>query len=183
MTESFAPRPYGLLAEFESAEALRSAAEQLSAAGFRRIDAFTPFPVEGLSEAVGFPNTRLPLLVLLGGLLGGGLGYAMQWYLTVIEYPLNIGGRPLHSWPSFIPVTFELTILVASLFAVLGMLALNGLPRPHHPLFAIEEFARASTDGYFLVVEATDPQYDDEHVRNLLAAAEATAVWEVPTLG
>lgn len=171
---------HGILAEFDSAEALLNAAQRISAAGFRRVDAYTPFPVEGLAEAVGFHKTRLPLLVLIGGLLGGALGYGLQWWISVKACPLDIGGRPLHSWPSFIPVTFELTILVAALFAVLGMLALNGLPQPHHPLFEIEEFARASTDGYFLCVEARDLNFDDDKIRNLFQECHAKEVWDVP---
>jgi len=172
---------YGMLAEFPSTESLIDGARRLHTAGFRRLDAYTPFPVEGLAEAIGFTKTRMPLLVLIGGLIGCAAGYGMQWYLTVKAYPLNIGGRPLHSWPSFIPVTFELTILVAALSAVLGMLALNGLPRPHHPLFAIDDFARASTDGYFLCVEARDPKFDDALVRRLFEEANAKEVWDVPT--
>lgn len=171
---------YGVLAEFETPAALRGAAESVTAAGFEFVDAYTPYPVEGLSEAVGFSSTRLPLLVLLGGLFGGAGGYALQWWISVRAYPLNIGGRPLHSWPAFIPVTFELTILVASLTAVLGMLALNGLPRPHHPLFEIAQFERASRDGYFLCVEARDPKFDVAAVREQLRRSGAKEVWDVP---
>jgi hypothetical protein len=171
---------YGVLAEFEDTDSLIAAAKLLTDAGYRRVDAYTPFPVEGLAEATGFTKTRVPLLVLIGGIIGGGFGYWLQWWVSVRAYPLNIGGRPHHSWPSFIPVTFELTILVAALFAVFGMLALNGLPRPHHPLFGVDEFARATTDGYFLCVEAADPIFDVDAVTRLLQESAARKVWNVP---
>lgn len=173
---------YGLLAEFDSTESLLEATRRVRAGGFTRVDAFAPFPVEGIDEALGFTKTRMPLLVLAGGLIGCAAGYGMQWYLTVKQHPLNIGGRPLHSWPAFIPVTFELTILAAALFAVLGMLALNGLPRPHHPLFEVEAFARASRDGYFLCVESSDPQFDAGAVRKLFEESGAKEVWDVPAV-
>jgi ActD protein len=146
MAMAEAPDIYGLLAEFGDAESLRSAAAAATAAGYRRVDAFTPMPVEGLAEALGKTYTRIPAITFLGGLVGGISGYALQYYVAVIAYPLNVGGRPLHSWPAFIPVTFEMTVLCAALAAVLGMLALNGLPRPHHPLFNIDEFKLASRD-------------------------------------
>lgn len=159
---------YGLLAEFASADALLQAAAAARAGGYRKLDAYTPFPVEGLSEALGMEHTRLPWIVLAGGAVGAIAGYGLQYWVSVIEYPLNIGGRPLHSWPAFIPITFETTILVASLSAVLGMLALNGLPRPHHPLFAVEAFSLASRDRFFLCIEARDPQFDAVETRRFL---------------
>ena len=171
---------YGLLAEFADTATLVHAAERLSESGFRRVDAFTPFPVEGLAEALGQRKTLIPLVVLIGGLLGGSIGYSLQYWVSVEAYPLNIGGRPLNSWPAFIPITFELTILLAALFAVAGMLALNGLPRPHHPLFSIDAFQRASSHGYFLSVEATDPLYDSIETRQLLTELKAREVWLVP---
>ncbi|MCI0555531.1 MAG: DUF3341 domain-containing protein, partial [Anaerolineae bacterium] len=131
------PFIYGLMAEFENLSDLVVAARRAREEGYRKMDAYTPFPVEGLAEALGFHRTRLPLLVLIGGLIGCAGGFLLQYYLSAIDYPLNIGGRPLNSWPSFIPVTFELTILVAALTAVLGMLALNGLPMPYHPVFNV----------------------------------------------
>src|SRR5262245_52770035 len=133
-------RLYGLLAEFPSAEALVAAAQRTREAGFRRFDAYAPFPVEGLPEAIGFRQSELPMLVLLGGIFGGCGAFFMQWFSATIHYPLNVGGRPFNSWPAFIPVTFELTILGASLAAVLGMIVMNGLPMPHHPLFNVERF-------------------------------------------
>jgi hypothetical protein len=171
---------YGLLAEFDDTSALVAAAHELRRRGYRRIEGYTPFPVEGLAEAVGFERTRLPLVVLIGAVLGGVAGFALQWWVSVVAYPLNIGGRPLNSWPSFVPVTFELTILGGALFAVLGMLGLNGLPRPHHPLFAMDGFERATTDGYFLCVEADDPEYHETSTRQLLEQLGAKQVWDVP---
>ena len=171
---------YGLLAEFADVETLVDAARRVSERGFRRVEAYTPFPVEGLAEALGQRKTRISLVVLIGGIIGCVAGFSLQWWVAVRAYPLNIGGRPLNSWPAFIPITFEVTILVAALFAVLGMLALNGLPRPHHPLFGIDAFARASSDGYFLAVEAADPQYDEIETRRLLLDLNAKEVWIVP---
>jgi len=167
---------YGLLAEFASADALLQAAAAARGGGYRKMDAYTPFPVEGLSEALGMEHTRLPWIVLAGGAVGAIAGYGLQYWVSVIEYPLNIGGRPLHSWPAFIPITFETTILVASLSAVLGMLALNGLPRPHHPLFAVEAFSLASRDRFFLCIEARDPQFDAEETRRFLESLSPAGV-------
>jgi hypothetical protein len=170
---------YGVLAEFASAEALLDAGRQAAAAGYRRLDAYSPLPIEGLSEAIGFNRTRLPLVVLIGGVCGGLLGYAMQYYLMVVDYPMNIGGRPLHSWPAFIPITFELTILGAALSAVLGMLALNGLPQPYHPLFNVPEFSLASQNRFFLCIEARNPKFDEQAVTELMHNLGATHVWPV----
>jgi hypothetical protein len=170
---------YGVLAEFHSAEELLEAARRVRDEGYTRFDAFAPLPIHGLAEAMGVQGTRLPLIVLAGGIIGGSLGYLMQWYMTVVSYPLNIAGRPLHSWPSFIPVTFELTILGAALAAVLGMLALNGLPRPHHPLFGVPEFNLASQNQFFLCIESTDAKFDaaaaSDFLHNL-GAAKTTVV-------
>ena len=139
-----------------SHEQLLEAAHEARDQGYQRMDAYTPFPVEGLPEALGRKRTRVPLIVLIGGILGGG-GYFMEWYANVVSYPFNIGGRPLHSWPSFIPITFELTILCAALSAFFGSPALNKLPQPYHPIFNTPRFGRASIDRFFLCIEADDP--------------------------
>jgi hypothetical protein len=159
---------YGLLAEFDDPNALVAAAYRAHFEGYRRMDAYSPFPIEELHEALGLPPTRLPLIVLIGGLVGAIAGYGLQYWVSVIENPLNIGGKPLHSWPAFIPITFETTILLAALSAVLGMLALNGLPMPYHPVFNVARFALASRNRFFLCIEARDAQFDLEATRNFL---------------
>ncbi len=174
------PEIYGLLAEFEDAHSLVEAARLTRQAGYRKIDGYSPFPIEELTEAMAIRSTKLPLLVFLGGLLGGIGAYALQYYASVIAYPLNVGGKPDHSWPSFIPVTFEVTILIAALAAILGMFALNGLPQPYHPCFHIERFALATRDRFFLSVEAGDPQFDLEKTKEFLEKLGAYQVYEVP---
>jgi hypothetical protein len=171
---------YGLLAEFASASDLVAAANQVRAAGYVRTDAFSPYPIEELAHALGIRHTRLPFVILLGGLLGGLGGYFMQYYTAVWEYPFNVGGRPYHSWPAFIPVTFECTILLAGLFAIFGVLAFNGLPMPYHPVFNVPRFALASRDRFFLLIEAKDPKYDPEGTRKFLLGLTPTEVTEVP---
>jgi Protein of unknown function (DUF3341) len=173
-------RLYGLLAEFDNPTDLVAAAHQAREAGYRRVEAYTPFPVEELTEALPIRRTWLPLVILFGGLVGGLGGYFMQYYASVIGYPLNIGGRPLHSWPAFIPVTFELTILAAAITAVLAMLGMNGLPMPYHPLFNVERFALASRNRFFLCIEAADPKYEEELTRQFLAGLHPRSVQEVP---
>ena len=159
---------YGLMAEFEDATSLVNAAERAHHEGYRCMDAYSPFPIEELHEALGSRHTRLPLIVLIGGLCGCIGGYALEYWSSAIAYPLNIGGKPLHSWPAFIPVTFECTILVAALSAVLGMLALNGLPQPYHPVFNVPRFALASRNRFFLCIESKDPKFDVESTRQFL---------------
>ena len=170
---------YGLMAEFEKPEAVVAAASRAYAQGFRRMDAYTPFPVEGLSQAIGFHHNRVPLLVLLGGLFGCVGGYLLQVWAMVWSYPLNIGGRPLNSWPAFIPVTFELTILCAALTAVFGMLALNGLPMPYHPVFNVPRFALASRSRFFLCIESRDPLFAAETTRAFLRSLGPKDVYDV----
>ncbi|MDB5339604.1 MAG: hypothetical protein JWN70_5223 [Planctomycetaceae bacterium] len=171
---------YGLLAQYDEPEALRAAASQAYAHGYRRMEAYSPFPVESLATALGHPRSRLPILTLVGGVLGGVSGYGMLYYASVISYPMNVGGRPLHSWPSFIPITFELTILGAALFTVFGMLALSGLPMPYHALFNVPEFKRASRDQFFLCIQSIDPQFDINQTAAFLKECRALAVHEVP---
>ena len=171
---------YGWLAEFKTPEELVRAAQRAGATGYRRIEAYTPFPVEGLVEAVGSYKDRLPLITLLGGVIGGAGGYFLQWYSAVVDYPINLGGRPYHSWPAFIPITFELTVLGAALFAVFGMLALNGLPRLYHPLFNVPEFELASRSRFFLCLRRDDPRFELEETHRFLTSLEPLAVREVP---
>jgi hypothetical protein len=170
---------YGLMLECESAEALIRAAEKAHAEGYRRMDGYSPFPIEGLNEALGARPTRLPRLVLAAGILGFCVGFGMQYYSSVIDYPLNIGGKPLNSAPSFIPVAFELTILFASFAAAIGMLWFNGLPQPYHPVFHVDEFERASRDGFFLCIEADDPKFDRKKTETFMRSLKAGEVHEV----
>lgn len=173
------PPIYGVMAEFDDPDALLAAARRAREAGYRRMDAYTPFPVEGLAAALGHRGARLPFVVLGGGILGGLIGFGMQWYSAVIDYPLNVGGRPLNSWPAFVPITFEMVILVASLAAVLGMLALNGLPEPYHPVFNVPSFELATRSHFFLCIESSDPRFDREETRRFLESLGPRSVSEV----
>ena len=170
---------YGLMAEFSTHEELVHAAEKAYESGFRKMDGYAPFPVEGLAEALG-KKTRLPLLVLIGGIIGGLSAYYMQWDANVISYPINIGGRPLNSWPAFIPIVFELTVLAAALTAFFFSLGLSGLPEPYHPVFNVPEFERASQDRFFLCIEARDPKFDARQTREFLQSLNPLRVAEVP---
>jgi hypothetical protein len=170
---------YGLMAEFEDPTSLVAATRRAHDAGYRSMDAYSPFPIEELHDALGTRHTRLPLIVLVGGLCGGIGGYTLEYWSSVIAYPLNIGGKPLHSWPAFIPVTFETTILGAALACVLGMLALNGLPQPYHPVFNVPRFALASRNRFFLCIESTDPKFDVEGTRHFLETLNAREVTSV----
>lgn len=154
------PALYGIMAEFDNPSDLVAAARATYAAGYRRINGYSPYPIEELSEAIGFTRTSLPLIVLIGGILGGLGGFFMQYWTEVIDYPLNVGGKPYNSWPAFIPITFETTVLCAAFAAVLGMLALNKLPQPYHPVFNAPNFALATRDRFFLVIEANDPLFN-----------------------
>jgi len=175
------PSIYGMIAEFDSATNLVAAAHRTHEAGYTKIDAYSPFPVEGLAEAIGFHRNEVPLVVLIGGLLGGLSAYAMQYWISAVSYPINVGGKPYHSWPAFIVVTFEMTILFAGIFAVLGMLALNGLPMPYHPVFNVPRFAFATKDRFFLIVFSSDPKYDPTETRRFLASLGPKSISEVPS--
>ena len=170
---------FGVMGEFSTPEDLLAATKKAREAGYKHVEAYTPFPVEGLSEAVGFRWTAVPLITLMGGVGGGLTGFGLQYWVAAITYPINIGGRPLNSWPAFIPVTFELTVLGASIFAVFGMLALNKLPQPYHPVFNVERFAQASTDKFFLCIEARDPKFDLVETSKFLQSLHAQHVNEV----
>lgn len=173
------PELHGLLAEYLTPEAVVEAARRAYAQGYRKMDAYSPLPVDGLAEAIGFTHNRLPVLVLIGGLIGAATAIGMMYYSSVINYPINIGGRPLASWPAWVPITFELTILFASLTAVLGMLGLNGLPMPYHPVFNAPGFATASRSRFFLCIEARDPQFDRAETRRFLETLGPKTVVEV----
>ena len=166
---------YGLIAEFASPEKLLEATEKARAAGYRRVEAYSPFPIEGLAEATGMRRNWVPAIVLAGGLAGGIGGYFMQWYSAVLSYPINSGGKPLHSWPEFIPVTFETTVLAAALAGVAGMLLLNGLPKLYHPVFNVPQFDLASRNRFFLCLRSAD-----ESARRFLEELQPLGVWEVP---
>jgi hypothetical protein len=170
---------YGLTAEFDNPTALVNAARAAREKGYRKLDAYSPFPIEELNDVLHLHRNKLPLIVLAGGILGGLTGYLMQYYVTVWEFPINIGGRPLHSWPSYIIITFELTILFAAISAVLGLLALCGLPMPYHPMFNVPRFAMASRNRFFLCIEAADPLFDQERTAEFLATLDPQEVSEV----
>ena len=170
---------YGLMAEFEDPTQAVKAARAAYEEGYRVMDAYSPYPVEELSEAIGFHRNRLPLLVLIGGIIGCVGGFALCYWASAIAYPLNVGGRPYNSWPAFIPVTFECTILVAAFAAVFGMLALNGLPQPYHPVFNVERFELASRNHFFLCIEAKDPKFDAEATRAFLESLGPSEVSDV----
>lgn len=170
---------FGVLAEFENSDDLIEAIRAAKAQGYTKMEAYTPLPLHDVIHAIGH-KTRLPILVLIGGVIGALAGFAMQYYASVVHYPLNIGGRPLNSWPAFIVVTFETTILFAALTAVLGMLALNGLPQPYHPVFNVPMFETASRDRFFLLLLHRDPVFDLEQAKRLLRAEKSLGVEEVP---
>jgi hypothetical protein len=170
---------YGLIAEFEKPDELLAAVQKVREFGYRRIDAYAPYPLQGLSEALGLAPSPVPFFVLAGVVGGAVGGYAMQYFATVIDYPLNIGGRPLHSWPTYIPITFEVMILLGALAAVFSVFVLNGLPQPYHPVFNVPEFKRATIDRFYLSIEKRDPNFDLQSTRAFLQRLGATQVSEV----
>ena len=169
------------MAEFDSARDLVAAARRTREEGYHKIDAYSPFPVEGLAEEIGFRKNSVPLVVLIGGLLGCMSGYGLQYWISAVSYPINVGGRPYNSWPAFIVVTFEMTILFAGLAAVLGMLALNGLPMPYHPVFNVPRFAFATRDRFFLIIFSSDGKYDAVATRAFLETLGPRSISEVPS--
>jgi hypothetical protein len=172
---------HGLLAEFQSAEEILAATHRAHQEGYRNMDAYTPYPVEGLADELELTRTRVPFVVLIGGIVGAAAGFFMQYWAMAVDYPFNVGGRPYNSWPVFIPITFEVTILVAAFAALLGMFFLNGLPMPYHPVFHVPRFARASQDRFFLCIEATDPKFDRQATAAFLAGLHPQGdVVEVP---
>jgi hypothetical protein len=177
------PKPgktlYGLMAEFDSADALVEATKRTYAEGYRKMDAFSPFPIEPVWEAMHANDKRVQFFVLCGGILGAFAGFGLCYWTQAIAYPLNIGGRPFNSWPSFIPVTFEVTILFAAFTTVIVMLGLNGFPMPYHPVFNVPRFSRASQDGLFLVIEADDPKFDRTRTHEFLKTLGPKEVNEV----
>lgn len=179
-SSSYAPHGiYGLMAEFDTPGELVAAAEAATHAGYRKLDAYTPFPIEELHHAMHVPKSKLPLIVLMGGICGGLTGFLLQWYITVYDYPTNIAGRPLFSWPSYIVITFELTVLFAAISATLGLLALCGFPLPYHPVFNEPRFERATRDGFFLCIEAHDPLFELEKTKSFLTDLDPKGVTEV----
>jgi Alternative complex III, ActD subunit len=173
------PALHGIMAEFDTPAGLLAAAQKTRAAGYRNVDAFTPYPMEEVSEAIGFHDRRLSKIVLGGGVTGLLAGYGLQYWVHAITYPVNVAGKPLNSWPQFVPVTFELTILFSAFAAVVGMIVLNGLPMPYHPVFNVPRFVSASRDRFFLLIEATDPKFDRRQTLEFLKTLQARDVSEV----
>jgi hypothetical protein len=171
---------YGLMAEFTDEHTYLQAVRRTASEGYQRMDAYSPFPVEGAAEAMDFRRTWVPPITLIGGIIGLVSGYLLQFWVAVIAYPLNVAGRPLNSWPYFVPITYEMTILFAAWISLLGMLALNGLPKPYHPVFNVPEFGRASEDRFFVVVEADDPRFDYAATRGFLESLGARGVYDIP---
>lgn len=174
------PAIHGVMGEFENPEDLVEACERAYAAGYRRMDAYAPMPVTGLAEAIGYKKNYVALCVLIGGICGACGGFTLLEWITVIAYPHNVGGRPLNSWPEYIPITFECMILLAALTSLVSMLAMNGLPKPYHPVFNVQKFARASVDRFFICIESSDPKFSTESVSQFLRDTGASEVTVVP---
>ena len=173
------PPLYGIMAQFDNPTDLVNAARTVYESGYRRINGYSPYPIEELSEAIGFTHTSLPLIVFIGGVIGGVSGFLMQYWIEVVNYPLIVGGKPYNSWPAFIPITFECTVLFAAFSAVLGMLVLNKLPQPYHPVFNAPNFALATRDRFFLAVEANDPKFKHDEVVELLKGLGAIDITDI----
>ncbi len=173
------PTLYGLMAEFERPEGLVRAARAAHEQGFRRLDAYSPYPIEELFEALHIHKTGMPVIMLIGGIVGCIAGFALQYYCNVYDYPINVGGRPLNSWPSWIPIMFELTVLTSALSGIFGLLGLCGLPMPYHPVFNVPAFVRASRDRFFLCIEARDPKFELAATKQFLAGLGPREVTEV----
>jgi hypothetical protein len=171
---------YGAMAEFGTADDLIAATRKARDAGYTRMDGYSPYPIGEVADALGFPRSEIGAIMFIGGLIGATLGFTMQYYLNGIDYPLNIGGKPFFSWPQFVPIAWELLVLTASLTGLIGLLALCGLPQPYHPVFNVPQFARASRDRFFLVIEAVDPQFDAARTREFLATLAPLSIEEVP---
>ncbi len=170
---------WGVMTRFETPEDLLAACEKVRDAGYKKIDAYAPFPIHGLTEALGKPKTKIQWLILAAGICGGSGGFFMQWYANVVAWPWNVGGRPFNSWPSFMPVTFELTVLSAALVAVIGMFALCGFPEPYHPVFNLDEFEGASNDKFFVCIMSTDTKFDLCKTKEFMNSLQGDGVFEV----
>ena len=173
-------QPWGLLAEFASADELVAAARRVREAGYAQAEAYSPFPIEGLADALGFERNRVPFWTFVGALAGGVGGFFLQWYSAVVDYPVNIAGRPTNSWPMFVPVTFEMAVLFGALAAVIAMLAGNGLPKLRHPLFAARDFDLATRNRFFLCLRSSDPAFTPDGARRLLDSLAPMRCVEVP---
>jgi hypothetical protein len=171
---------YGLMAEFETADQLVAATRRAKEAGYDRMDGYSPYPVGEVADALGFPRSEIGAIMFIGGLCGATLGFLMQYYLNGIDYPLNVGGKPFYSWPMFVPITWEMLVLSAAMTGLFGLLALCGLPQPYHPVFNVPQFARASRDRFFLLIEAVDPQFDLNRTREFLTGLNPLSIAEVP---
>ncbi|MGL6076383.1 MAG: DUF3341 domain-containing protein [Fimbriiglobus sp.] len=174
------PTTFGLLAEYETADNLVHATEKAAKEGYTVMDGYSPYPVGEVADALGFPRSEIGAIMFIGGLCGATMGFLMQAYLNGVEYPINVGGKPLVSWPMFAPITWELLVLSASLSGVIGLFALCGLPQPYHPLFNVPQFARATRDRFFLCIEATDPKFDLAKTQEFLTSTQPLSIAEVP---